>query len=236
METVMKLRKNWTNYELIWLAVSTLLILSLSVMWKDTLLGTISSVTGIISVVLCAKGKINYLYWGTIQCTTYGYIAYTYGLFGESILNLLVFLPANIITFFLWKKNTKNPDKAVNGEDVITRRLTKKQWMFLTPLIVVASLVFGEVLKYMGASQSYLDGIIVILSLFAQYLLTFRYAEQWLVWILINALTIILWVVALVTTGGNDYGVLVMWIAFLLNSIYGMLNWYKISKGDVVGE
>ena len=61
----------------------------------------------------------------------------------------------------------------------------------------------------------------------------FRFAEQWVLWIIINVLTIGLWIATLTTSGGNDWTVLAMWIAFLINSIYGYVNWLRISRnGD----
>ena len=50
--------------------------------------------------------------------------------------------------------------------------------------------------------------------------------------ILVNVLSVLLWVITLTTTGGNDYTVLVMWLAFLVNSIYGYVNWLRMSKGQ----
>lgn len=55
-----------------------------------------------------------------------------------------------------------------------------------------------------------------------------RFAEQWLLWISVNVLSIILWAGALITQGGNDFSMLVMWTAFLVNSIYGYINWRKL--------
>jgi nicotinamide mononucleotide transporter len=61
-----------------------------------------------------------------------------------------------------------------------------------------------------------------------------RFAEQWAVWIAVNILSIILWVSALLATGGNDWTMLVMWSAFLVNSVYGYVNWVKMSKQQEV--
>ena len=32
----------------------------------------------------------------------------------------------------------------------------------------------------------------------------------------------------LLTQGGNDFAMLVMWSAFLVNSVYGYINWRRI--------
>ena len=228
-----KVKNNWTYFELIWFTLSVGLILSLNLLWDSTLISTLSGVAGIVSVLLCAKGKISYLYFGIFQCTTYGYIAYyEYQLYGEAMLNLLVFLPFNIITIFLWKRNLKTQSEVVNGEEVKTRKLSKKQYAIIIPTILISIVLYAILLETIGARQVGLDSIAVILSVFAQILLTLRYVENWLIWIAVNAITVLVWVFTLIETGGNDYGFLAMQAAFLFSSIYAYWNWLKITEKE----
>ncbi len=54
---------DWTLFEKCWLALSAVIMVVLSVVWGDSLLALLSGLAGIISVVLCAKGKIlNYAF------------------------------------------------------------------------------------------------------------------------------------------------------------------------------
>lgn len=221
--------KDWTLFEKAWLIISVAIITFLGFLWNDTLLGMISSIAGIICVVLVAKGKISSYLFGIIQCSTYGYISYTYGLYGESMLNLLFFLPSQFIGFYLWWKNRKNANQ-INGEDVYAKRLNRKQWMYVLVFVVVSYIGYSAFLAKVGANLAGLDGLAVVLSVVAQLLLVLRFAEQWLMWIIINLITITLWIVILVRSGGNDWTLLAMWVAFLINSIYGYVNWLRISK------
>lgn len=223
--------KNWTTFEKVWLFLSTLIILTLSLIWKDTLIGTTASITGILCVVLVAKGKLSSYFFGAIQAATYGYVAYTYQLFGEAHLNWWFFLPIQFIGFFLWYRNRKKDHEvAINGEDIHAKRLTRKQWGVLAVVIVIGYIGYSFYLNSIGSKLAGLDGLAVVLSVVAQLLMIFRYAEQWLLWIVINVLTIILWIVVLLQSGGNDWTVLAMWCAFLFNSIWAYFNWLKISK------
>ena len=55
--------KDWTKFEKAWMLISIMVITTLSIVWKDTLIGFIASITGIICVVLGAKGKLaSYLF------------------------------------------------------------------------------------------------------------------------------------------------------------------------------
>jgi nicotinamide mononucleotide transporter len=222
--------KGWTLFEKIWLVASVATLVILSLMWKDTTLGLISSVSGILCVVLAAKGKIATFYVGMIQAGTYAYLSYGYGLYGEAMLNAFFYLPTQFVGLYLWTKHRKGNQEAVNAEDIFAKRLTKKQWGILIPVMVVATAIYMFLLVTIGAQQARIDSVAVVLSIFAQILLMLRYVEQWIIWIAVNVLTIVLWFVTLITSGGNDWTIFAMWVAFLVNSIYGYVNWRKISK------
>ena len=49
---------DWTMFEKCWLVLSAVTMVVLSLVWGDSLLALLSGLAGIISVVLCAKGKI----------------------------------------------------------------------------------------------------------------------------------------------------------------------------------
>lgn len=223
--------KDWTLFEKTWLVVFTLINLFLFFAWDDTLPGLIVSLSGMLCVVLVAKGKISNYYFGMIQTSIYAYIAFTYGLYGEAMLNGLFYFPIQFIGLYLWTKN-KNAKKgqSIKGEDIEVKRLNGKQWALLVVIIVVTTVLYAQFLDYLSGRSVWLDSVTNVLSISAQILMLKRYAEQWVLWIVVNALTIALWIITLITTGGNDFTVLVMWTAFLINSIYGYVNWVRLSK------
>lgn len=225
-----KILKQWTPFELIWLVVATATITTLGFIWQDTWLGMVSSIAGIICVVLAAKGKIATFYFGIIQAATYAYIAYGYGLYGEAMLNAFFYFPLQFVGIWLWMKHRKPNTEATRGEDIYAKRLTIKQWAFIIPALAVVIVGYGWILTTINAQQVHLDSFAVILSVFAQILMTLRYADQWTMWIIVNVLTIALWFNTLIQQGGNDWTIFAMWCAFLVNSIYGWLNWRKLAK------
>lgn len=224
--------KGWTVFEKVWLGAFTLINIYLFFAWGDSLIGLISSMTGMICVVLVAKGKISNYYFGIVQASTYAYISYSYGLYGEAMLNGLFYLPIQFIGIYLWRKNLTT--KSTVGEDVKVKRLTSKGWITLIAVSVVASVIYAYVLSAIGGQQVRLDSVAVVLSIIAQVLMLKRFAEQWVLWIVVNILSIILWIIVLTQTGGNDWSMLVMWSAFLINSIYGYINWLRMQKKQEV--
>ncbi|AYA77920.1 nicotinamide riboside transporter PnuC [Bacillus sp. Y1] len=218
--------KDWTRFEMGWLAIFTMINLYLFFAWEDSFIGLISSISGMLCVVLVAKGKISNYYFGIVQTATYAYIAYGYGLYGEAMLNGLFYFPIQFIGIYLWSKNkTKH---GVKGEDVTVKSLTKSGWVTTVVTVTIFTIVYGFFLKYLGGNNVWTDSATNVLSVTAQILMLKRFAEQWLLWIAVNVLSIFLWLSALISQGGNDFSMLVMWSAFLVNSIYGYINWRKL--------
>lgn len=60
--------------------------------------------TGILCVIFAAKGNILTYGFGIINSLGYAYTAYHNGLYGEVGLNILFYIPMNIVGFFMWKR------------------------------------------------------------------------------------------------------------------------------------
>ncbi|WP_113929476.1 nicotinamide riboside transporter PnuC [Bacillus sp. P14.5] len=225
--------KDWTLFEKIWLGLFTAVNVYLFFAWDDTFLGFVTSISGMLCVFLVAKGKISNYYFGIVQTATYAYISYGYGLYGETMLNALFYFPAQFAGIYLWSKHKVKDD--IKGEDVQIKSLSNKGWAYTIVSSIILVILYGILLKALGGKSIWIDSSTTILSIIAQILMLKRITEQWLFWIAVNILSIALWVTALVTQGGNDLSMLVMWTAFLVNSVYGYVNWRKLwfkQKGE----
>ena len=225
----MQLFKEWTWFERIWLLLFSIVNVFLYLKWDSGLIGLISAMSGMLCVVLVAKGKISNFVFGIVNTATYAYISYGYGLYGESMLNALFYLPTQFIGLWMWQRH-RSVNK-VRDEDIEIKRLSVKGWAIVVASVVVGAYAYMHVLMALDAQQVRIDSVAVVMSVVAQILLTLRYAEQWVLWILVNLLSIVLWVVTLSQSGGSDYTMSVMWTAFLINSIYGWINWLKLQQG-----
>lgn len=220
--------RDWTLFEKVWLVTFTVINTWLFFAWDDTTLGLISSMAGMLCVILIAKGKLSNFFFGMVQTSTYAYISYSHGLYGEAMLNGLFYFPMQFIGLYMWKKNKAL--QKFKDEDIVIKRLTKKGWGIVGISVIVGAFIYMELLFYLNAQQVRIDSFAVVMSVAAQILMTLRFAEQWIMWVLVNVLSIVLWIVTLAQSGGNDYTMLVMWTAFLVNSIYGWINWEKLAK------
>jgi nicotinamide mononucleotide transporter len=218
--------KGWTLFEKLWLLIFAGIILATGFIFKDTWMGVTASLTGVLCVVLVAKGKISNFFFGAINTALYAYISYKTGLYGETMLNALFYFPLQFIGFYMWSKNMKKDEL---GTTVKAKRLSRNGWLTLLPTVLIVGALYAVFLQAINSQQAGLDAFAVILSITAQLLMLKRFAEQWLLWILVNILTIVLWLNVFLQDG-NSVTILVMWCAYLVNSVYGYFTWVKLSK------
>ena len=213
-------------YEKLWFVVFIVVGVVLSILWGDTTIGFIAFLTGIVCVLLVAKGsKWNYIA-GIINCVTYAWVAHQSGLFGEAVLFLGFYLPLQFVGFYFWRRKTQD-----NGIVIMDKLpLVKAVIIFAISLVVVG--VFGFFLSTLeGQTTPYLDSFTSVFSIIAAILMLRRLREFWFLYFAVNVVSIIMWIFQL--TEGNPYAVtmLAMWSAYLVNSVYGIYVWYKATRG-----
>ncbi|HEY6528909.1 MAG TPA: nicotinamide riboside transporter PnuC [Cellvibrionaceae bacterium] len=212
---------NWTLFELVWLALFVCAGTVVTVFTKDSLFNYAILLTGIFCVVLAAKGNIWTYAFGLFNSLGYAYVAFTNGLYGDMGLNILFFVPTNIIGFVLWRRH-----QAINA--VAMRGLNIIQLGFI--LIACATLIgiLGFALSNIKTQNTpYIDATSTILSIAATLLMILRYKEQWVLYIVLNIVTIVMWLIRHLSGSADGAIMMLMWSAFLINSIYGYFVWRK---------
>lgn len=187
----------------------------------DSILAIVSGISGIISVVLCAKGKISFYFIGFVQTITYIFLAWENRFYGEVLENIF-YLITMVWGIFLWKKNLY-VDKS-GASYVSVKSFNLKQWGFSVLITGLFTLAIGYVLSEINNQQAYTDAATNVLAIFGQILMIKRYKEQWVWWLAVDILCIKMWIVA-----GNNTMV-VMYVAWTLNCLYGWYNWNKLNS------
>lgn len=224
MEKIKQYFSDWTFLEKSWLIISSILIVSLSLYSKDSGVAIFSSLSGIISVVLCAKGKIENYIFGLFNAITYAYLCYQGHIYGEVMYNILM-VPMIIIGFISWKKNMSE-----TKDEVKTRNLSIKGWIVLIVISILSVIAYSTILKIIGGRFALVDATSTTLSIIATVLMLMRYSEQWLLWVAVNIVSVLLWFMALKSGTSGSITLLVMWSAYLFNSVYGYINWRKMTQ------
>lgn len=211
---------NWKKTEVLWLLSATAIITALSIYWGDSLVGILSALTGIVCVILTAKGKISCFGWGLINCALYAYIGFQNKYYGEFLLNAFYYIPMQFVGFYTWKKHMKD-----TGE-VKSRVMTLKSKLVLLLVSLISISCFGTILTILGGRLPYIDAVTNVLSIAAMILSIKRYAEQWILWIVIDVVSVGMWVYAM-TQGSDNIATLLMWTVYLGNAIWGYIKWKR---------
>lgn len=192
----------------------------------DSPIGMVCGIAGVICVVLTAKGKISSYLFNFIQMITYMIICWNAALyleFGEQVFYFI----ACIFGVILWKKNMhKNED---GSEQVIAKKFKPWHWVLTIAVTIVSTLVlgyFGD--NVLGSTLSYLDALTVALAVIAQLLMVWRYREQWIIWIVIDVSSLVMFVIL------GEWSMVAMYIAWTANAFYGWYNWTKNVKEEEV--
>ena len=211
----------WKPFEVAWVVIFLAAQIIAYVLMPDSPLGMISGIAGILCVVFVSKGKISNYFFGLIFAYTYFYVSWGSNFLGEMNTALYVYIPSQFIGYFMWKQNMQNDN---GSESVVAKALTPKGWVILLVSVAIGTLFFVQALKAAGGSSTTLDGLTTIITVAAQLLMILRYREQWLLWIVLNVLSIWLW--------NGQPAMYLMYSAYLLNSLYGYYNWTKLVKAE----
>jgi len=189
-------------------------------------LGTIAGVTGIVCVVLVAKGNIfNYLF-GLINVTLYAWISFKAELYGDALLNALYYLPMQFAGWYTWMRK-RSAEESVT---IIARRLSHNQRYVLTAVSVLTVTAGAILLNLINDPQPVKDSATTILSVIAMYLMVKVYMEQWILWVVVNVISIVMWSISYIEGEPHSMLMIIMWIFYLANSVNGWILWVKLSS------
>lgn len=223
-EIIKRERIGWKTWEIIWTFIATVVILGVSVYWKDSITGIVAALTGIWCVILTGKGKLSSFWFGTVNTALYAILAWKARYWGEVMLNLIYYVPMNFVGMYMWSKNM---DKST--EEVLKKRLSCKNSIIAYLCVIVGTVGYGVVLKLLNGTLPFIDSMSTVFSIFAQFLCVKRYMEQWVLWIIVDVVTVIMWIYAFVN-GTGDMATVLMWSIYLINAIFMLLKWVKDTK------
>ena len=193
--------------------------------WWYILIDSLAAVCGVFCVVLCAGGKKSQYYWGFVNISAYIVIALINKYYGEVMLNALYYLPTQFIGLWAWSKHYRQQEDQVEG-----LRMDPKHIAVWSVCSVAGIFLYKLVLDALGGNATLLDSMSTVFSIVANALMVMRYREQWALWVIVDVVTVIMWAIA------GDFLMTVMWSIYLINAIYGLIMWSKMSKRTEMEE
>ena len=78
--------------------------------------------------------------------------------------------------------------------------------------------------------QPYKDSATTVLSVIAMLLMVRAFMEQWVLWVVVNTISIIMWIIAWMRGDAHAALMVIMWMFYLANSVNGWRIWNKSAK------
>ncbi|MBQ5883763.1 MAG: nicotinamide mononucleotide transporter [Clostridia bacterium] len=228
-ELFMKIKK-MLNYfslteKLLWSFSVLAIIVSFLLFDKENYLTLIASIIGVTSLIFCAKGNPFGQILMVIFAIIYSVISYSFQYFGEMVTYLGMTLPMAIFSLIVW---LKNPFKE-NHSEVSVNRITLRETIFMMILTSFVTFVFYYILDYFNTTNLIPSTISVATSFFAAYL-TFRRNPYFaLAYTTNDIVLIVLWVLASLKEV-SYISVVICFVVFLINDLYGFISWIKMQK------
>ncbi|MDD3273007.1 MAG: nicotinamide riboside transporter PnuC, partial [Bacteroidales bacterium] len=188
--------------------------------------GSLAGITGVICVVLVAKGNIfNYLF-GLVNVSLYAVIAYKAELYGDAALNAFYYLPMQFIGWVMWLKKRDGKESVT----IVGRRFKFSERVLLMIISITLVLAVAFILKKFGDPQPLKDSATTVLSVIAMFLMVKAYMEQWVLWVTVNLISIVMWSIAFINGEEHSLLMVIMWVFYFANSVNGWINWNRLTK------
>lgn len=188
-----------------------------------TILEFAAVVLGLLSVYFTVKQNIWCWPTGLGMVAIYIVIFYNVKLYSDMIENIIyVFLQVYGWYFWVYGGKKKN-------ELPVTLLKNKFRVMWLG-IIAVSTLILGYVMSNVGASLPYWDAVTTTMSLTAQWLMSRKKLENWILWITVDVMALFIYTIKglYMTTG--------LYALFLILATRGFIEWRRSYKQGVKNE
>lgn len=222
----MKFIKYFTVTEwLLWVCSVVFITVSFLAFDKENYLTLTASLIGVTSLIFSAKGNPFGQLLMVVFSVIYGVISYGFSYYGEMITYMGMSGPMALFALLSWLRNPFEGKKS----QVKVNSIGKKEICFMMVLTGAVTVLFYFILEYFNTANLLWSTFSVTTSFAAVYL-TFRRSPYFaLVYALNDIVLIVMWVYA--SLSDITYlSVVICFVVFLINDIYGFISWLKMEK------
>ncbi len=215
----------------LWLSSVLLIVISFVAFDRVNYMTLLASLIGVTSLIFNAKGNPFGQLLMVVFSLLYGIISYSFAYYGEMVTYLGMTMPMALFSLVAW---LKNPYKGNRSEVKVNEIGTAEQVAMWIGTLVV-TVVFYFILSYFNTANIIPSTISVTTSFLAAYL-TFRRSPFFaLAYATNDVVLIVLWIMAS-ATDIRYISVVVCFVAFLANDIYGFISWRQMKLRQLVEE
>lgn len=207
---------------LIWLSSLAIVLVSNLLTADLDILTLAAALIGVTSLIFAAKGNV----WAQILMVVfsilYGIISFRFRYWGEMITYLGMTMPMAVWSAITW---FKNPSEG-NSSEVTIQKLTRRHVIWLTVSTVLVTVVFYYILMILDTPNIVFSTISIVTSFLAAALTMLRSSYYAVGYAANDVVLIVLWVLA--SFENPSYiPVVVNFVIFFVNDMYGFVSWKK---------
>ena len=218
--------KYFSKFEVaLWCSSVALILVLFFAFDGENYLSLSASLIGVASLIFNAKGNPFGQVLMIIFSLLYGIISYTFSYYGEMITYLGMTMPMAVFALISWLRNPYKGNKSEVKVNSVSRRENVLMWA----LALAVTAVFYFILDHFNTANIIPSTISVTTSFLAVYLTFCRSPYFALAYAANDVVLIVLWVLA--SMCDRKYvSVVVCFVAFLFNDIYGFINRQRMKK------
>ncbi|MDR3227592.1 MAG: nicotinamide riboside transporter PnuC [Prevotellaceae bacterium] len=171
--------------------------------------------------------KANIYLWivGLIMPAVNGFLYFQKGIYADVGMNIYYIL-AGIYGWIIW-----NNHKPESGKAYSISKTPLKKWLHLAFLFVIIDIFITYILiKFTNSKVPYVDAFTTSLSIIAMWMLSRKYVEQWLVWLVVDAVTCCLYFYKNIPISASLY------LLYSCLAIAGYLRWLRMMKDEAASQ
>ena len=182
-----------------------------------TILQIIGATLGLLYLYLEYRANIYLWVVGMIMPLVHGYLYFERGLYADMGMNIY-YIFAGLYGWIVWNNHKPTSKKSYN-----ISRTPKQKWLHLIGVFIVIDIAITYILiTYTNSTVPYADAFTTSLSIIAMWMLSRKYIEQWLVWLVVDVVTCGLYIYKGIPITGALYAV------YSCLAIVGYLRWRKL--------
>lgn len=222
----------FTKTEIALWSVSTIaIVLSFFLFDRGNFMTLIASIIGVTSLIFNAKGNPFRQLLMVMFSILYGIISFRFRYYGEMITYLGMTAPMAVFALVAWLRNPFKGNKA----EVAVNRLRRGEVGLMLLLTAAVTVLFYYILHYFHTANMVPSTLSVTTSFIAVYL-TFRRSPYFaLAYAANDIVLIVLWTLAALEHI-SYISVIICFVVFLVNDLYGFISWRRMEERQSQGE
>lgn len=177
-----------------------------------------ATVFGLISIIFTVRENIWCWPTGIVMVVLYTQIFYDQNLFSGMILQV-IYIFLQIYGWHNWLHGGKDQGR------LTVSRISPREAIAYAIICLISSAGLGYAMNnYTNADLAYFDASVMVLSLAAQYLMTKKILESWLIWISVDVISVWMYYYK------KLYLTMGLYAVFLCIAAMGFFEWMKSSQ------